>query len=124
MILYTNCRSLNIWQLAELNSYVEIHKPNIICLTETWLDAHKQQIIQIPGYDNHFSNRKNRIGGGVCILSSTDFHATCLTTHGTRVFSAAWILINIATHKPVIIGCIYNPQMLISLSPSTILKRL
>ena len=42
-ILYTNCRSLNTWKFAELESYVEIHKPNIICLTETWLDANKQQ---------------------------------------------------------------------------------
>ena len=41
-ILYTNCRSINAWKLAELQTYVEIHKPNLICLTETWLDATKQ----------------------------------------------------------------------------------
>ena len=63
-ILYTNCRSINTWKLAELQTYVEIHKPNLICLTETWLDATKQQLIQIDGYDNHFSHRKSRIGGG------------------------------------------------------------
>ena len=58
-IFYTNCRSLNAWKLAELEAYIEIHKPNIICLTETWLDVHKQQIIKIDGFDSHFSNRKN-----------------------------------------------------------------
>ena len=64
-ILYTNCRSLNTWKLAELNSYIEIHKPAIVCLTETWLDQDKQQLVNIEGYNNHFANRKNRIGGGV-----------------------------------------------------------
>ena len=34
-LLYTNCRSLNTWKLAELEVYAEIHQPNIICLTKT-----------------------------------------------------------------------------------------
>ena len=108
-ILYTNCRSLNVWKLAELNSYAEIHKTDIICLTETWFDAQKQQLISIEGYDNQFSNRKNRIGGGVRILTSSDLNASCLSTYTTRTISAAWFLVKIASHKPLIIGCVYHP---------------
>ena len=108
-ILYTNCRSLNVWKLAELNSYAEIQKPNIICLTETWLDAQKQQLISIEGYDNQFSNKENRIGGGVRILTSSDLNASCLSTYTTRTISAAWFLVKIASHKPLIIGCVYHP---------------
>ena len=90
-ILYTNCRSLNTWKLAELQSYAEIYKPGLICLTETWLDDNKQEIIQIDGYENHFANRSKRIGGGVAILSSTHLGATIIPTHKTRNLSAAWI---------------------------------
>jgi hypothetical protein len=59
-LLYTNCRSLNTWKLAELEAYAEIHKPSIICLTETWLNDDKQQTVNINGYKTHFCHRKNR----------------------------------------------------------------
>ena len=42
-LLYTNCRSVNEWKLAELAVLVEINQPQIICLTETWLTAEKEQ---------------------------------------------------------------------------------
>ena len=86
-ILYTNCRSLNTWKLEELKTYVTIHKPNLICLTETWLDQDKQQLINIDGYDNHFSNRKNRLGGGVCILSSTNLGVSVMSAHTSKTLS-------------------------------------
>ena len=63
----------------------------------------------MDGFDSHFSNRKNRVGGGVCVLSSTDLNATLLTTHTTKTLSAAWILVQVKTHRPIIIGCIYHP---------------
>ena len=108
-ILYTNCRSLNTWKLAELQSYAEIYKPGLICLTETWLDDNKQEIIQIDGYENHFANRSKRIGGGVAILSSTHLGASIISTHKTRTLSAAWILISYKQCKPLIVCCIYHP---------------
>ena len=42
-ILYTNCRSLSQWKLEELNAYSELHQPDFICLTETWLNADKEK---------------------------------------------------------------------------------
>ena len=64
-VLYTNCRSLNQWKLEELAIYSEIHAPQIICLTETWLDVTKEAARQIQGYMSYYCHRKNRIGGGV-----------------------------------------------------------
>ena len=54
---------------------MEIHKPNIISLTETWLDVHKQQIIKIDDFDSHFSNRKTELEAECVFLSSTDLNA-------------------------------------------------
>ena len=105
----TNCRSINTRKFTEIASYVEIHKPDLSCLTETWRDTNEQQTIKLDGYDSHFSNRKGRVGGGVCILSSSHLNATLLCTYITRTVSAAWILIQVKTHRPVIIGCIYHP---------------
>ena len=68
-ILYTNCRSLSQWKLEELNAYSELHQPDFICLTETWLNADKEKARQLDGYNNFFCHRKNRIGGGVGILA-------------------------------------------------------
>ena len=108
-ILYINCRSLNTWKLEELKTYVTIHKPNLICLTETWLDQDKQQLIHIDGYDNHFSNHKNRLGGGVCILSSTNLGVSVISAHTSKTLSTIWILVPVNTFRPLIIGCIYHP---------------
>jgi hypothetical protein len=78
-------------------------------LTETWLDQDKQQLINIDGYDIHFSNRKSRLGGGVCILSSTRLAGTFLSAYTSKTLSTIWILIHINTFRPLIVGCIYHP---------------
>lgn len=51
----------------ELAIYSEIHAPEIICLTDTWLDAAKEKARQKQGYESYYCHRKNRIGGGVGI---------------------------------------------------------
>lgn len=66
-------------------------------------------MIKCDGYDSHFSNRKGRVGGGVCILSSTKLSATLLSTFTTRTVSAAWILVKVKAHRPLIVGCLYHP---------------
>ena len=107
-ILYTNCRSLTQWKLEELSVYVNIHKPDLICLTETWLDSAKEDAKCIDGYKNFWCHRKHRIGGGVGILTSEKLTVTQLTSHTTSTFSAVWILLHLL-NVPVIIGCVYHP---------------
>lgn len=106
-LLYTNCRSINTWKLEELTVYTNIHKPDIICLTETWLNSIKQECIHINGYNAHFVNRLDRSGGGVAILCNTNLHVKVLSTHTTTKLSALWILVN--SFIPIIIACIYHP---------------
>jgi exonuclease III len=108
-ILYTNCRCINTWKTEELKSYTEIHQPRLICLTETWLDKAKQQVINLDGYETHFANRKNRTGGGVCILSCSKLGATTIATYTTTTVSAIWILLQQGPFQPIIVGCFYHP---------------
>ena len=108
-LLYTNCRSLNHWKLEELSVYAEIHKPDVICLTETWLDKNKESARQIVNYDNHFCHRKGRLGGGVAILTSNVISCKELCSHTTSTISAIWIKINKEKCAPLIICCIYHP---------------
>ena len=108
-LLYTNCRSLNTWKLAELEVYAEIHHPNIICLTETWLNEEKQQTINVTGYTPHFCHRKSRIGGGVCILLQDHLNAVAVSSETTSTYSALWVKINIKSYYPIIVACIYHP---------------
>ena len=51
-VLYTNCRSLNNWKLDELTLYAHTYKPDIICLTETWINETKEQSTQIDGFNS------------------------------------------------------------------------
>ena len=98
-ILYTNCRSLTQWKLEELAIYAELHKPDLICLTETWLTADKEEARCIDGYKNFFCNRKNRIGGGVAILAAYNLSVTHLSSHTTRTFSAIWLMVIMQTYQ-------------------------
>ena len=89
-ILYTNCCSLHQWKVAELQSYIQLHTPQIVCLTETWLGANKQQLININGFDKHYSHCKGSLGGGVCILTSYKFNCILISSYTSQTMSAAW----------------------------------
>ncbi len=70
-ILYFNARSL-IPKFDELYVLAESQKPDIICVTETWLCINiMDNEISIPGYNVHRLDR-NRHGGGILMYTSED----------------------------------------------------
>ena len=42
-------------------------KPDVVLLCETWLTAHTETLLDIPGYKCSHKIRKDRIGGGVSV---------------------------------------------------------
>ena len=108
-LLYTNCRSLTEWKLAELSVLSEIHQPQIICLTETWLSEAKEKSRQLEGYQHFYCHRKNRIGGGVAILTTESLPTTLLSSYTTPTFSAIWTISKIENYDDMVTGCIYHP---------------
>ena len=69
----------------------------------------KQQTTTIDGYDNYFSHQKDRIGGGLGILVHDHHKATMLTSYTSRTISAIWVMLDIISCSPFVVGCIYHP---------------
>ena len=107
-MLYTNCRSLNTWKLSELEVSTKLHSPDLICLTETWVDTTTQQTISIDNYQNYFSHRLVRRGGGVGILVHHNINPVLLSSHTAPTVSTIWLMIDITACSPIIVGCIYH----------------
>ena len=81
-----NCRSLN--EVKELLVNVKTHQTCIVCLTETWLKELNEHTVDIPGYKLHTSNRRDRIGGGVCNYTRTDIAANKDASYTSTTTSA------------------------------------
>ena len=68
-ILYFNARSL-CPKLDKLRALCDIEKPEVVCITETWLcDDIGESEASIPGY-NCIRCDRNRHGGGVALFIS------------------------------------------------------
>ena len=71
-ILYFNARSLYP-KLDELSAQCDIEKPDVVCLTETWLSEDiMESECAIPGYQCVRCDR-NRHGGGIALYISNEF---------------------------------------------------
>ena len=68
-VLQLNIRGL-LNKQDRLVTLLHENKVNIALLCETWLNSNTEKLIKIPNYKIHTSNRIDKIGGGVCILSS------------------------------------------------------
>jgi hypothetical protein len=108
-IFLSNCRSLNNRKLSELSNTVDLYKPDILCLTETWLTDAKEASSGLLGYTPHFSHRTARIGGGVAIFTAESISAKLLEKYSSDTLSTLWVYINIPDYTPIILGCIYHP---------------
>lgn len=72
-ILFQNFQSINNKQHLLEALIDEDSSYRAICVSESWLTEAKLELLQISGYRiaSHFT-RKNRVGGGVCILLQDD----------------------------------------------------
>ena len=82
-ILTVNVRSLkkHLHDLEALIHSLE-SRPNVICLTETWLtDNDDIDSLLVPGYNNYAIKNRNTHGGGVMIQIQDSM--SLLETHST-----------------------------------------
>ena len=104
-------------RFEEVTALTDAHKPDIVCLSETWLtdnvlDSH----LVFNGYElqraDRRAPRKSRTtvrGGGVAILSSTNMKTERLDIKSTDpAVDSLWLK---ATHKgrSAVIGVLYRP---------------
>ena len=72
MVLLTNIRSL-LPKIEEIRIISTMKKPDIICITETWLDSSVDStLIHIPGYLLCRTDRNDRRGGGTAVYIRSD----------------------------------------------------
>ena len=69
-LLHLNIRSIRHKLDAFINFLNSLkHTFSIIALTETWLtDSESNNLYSIPGYTAVYQNRKNKVGGGICLF--------------------------------------------------------
>ena len=106
LVLYFNVRSL-LPKIDELRALSQVHKPHLICITETWLD---NQILDsevcIDDYDIVRHDR-NRQGGGVLIFVSQSLSYNVLVSGPSEL---ELIILSITSFfSPVTIAVFYRP---------------
>ena len=112
--LYTNCRSLSN-KMDELRSLVSKEEPDIIALTETWVNCSKNNFkaeYSIPNYTLLNNDRTDRKGGGVMLFIKNNHSTTEVTYEGHNPLTESiWaeIAIDTAANKRLKIGTIYRP---------------
>lgn len=114
---YLNVIHINIRSLQKnfdgLKSFLSClpKPPDIIALTETWLQEHTKHLYSMEGYDSFHLVRTNREHGGITIFAKCEFKANTLPQ-----FSFINDNIEISTakieldHSKFIISVIYRPN--------------
>ena len=79
-IVHINIRSLHK-NFDGLKSFLSClpKTPDIIALTETWLQEHTKHLYSMEGYDSFHLVRNNREHGGITIFAKCEFKANTLT---------------------------------------------
>ena len=70
-IVHLNIRSL-LGHFDQLTEFVRDHSPDIVAISETWLDdSVDDSVLAVPGYNVHRADR-HRHGGGVAIYAAAN----------------------------------------------------
>ena len=109
-VIHLNTRSL-LRHFDELQYFVSVNCPEILCLSETWLDPSiNDSEVYLRGY-SLFRQDRNRSGGGVACYISDTLSSTlisCGTTNAGLEF--LWVGVD-GTLLPsqLLVGCFYRP---------------
>ena len=110
--MLSNIRGLRS-NFAELSLVAASHKPNILAITETWLDDTVQDnFISLPGYLLFRKDRLMRRGGGVCayVHSSTRVNLMQNTPVEPDFCEGLWL--HFPTHRLILLVLYLPPNLL------------
>ena len=77
-VLQLNIRGL-LNKQDRLKSILGTYSVDLALLCETWLTDKTEKLLNLQGYKIHTSNRINKIGGGVCILTNSKLRSRIRT---------------------------------------------
>ena len=85
-VMHINCRSIPSNYVSLLSTLSPLKKSiSAICVSETWLKAHNENLFQLPGYNFVSNSRPLKIGGGVGIYLDKAFRFNIL--HDVTIMS-------------------------------------
>ena len=116
LILHMNCRSINN-KLEELENIIKNLDPDIICLTETWMDDSVPSQANIP--DGYSMIRKDRSadfkqkygrnkGGGVAILHKKHIKVEMKNYLTDRIEEILWV--HVKVKESFMLGVVYRAE--------------
>jgi hypothetical protein len=114
LIFQVNCRSLQK-NFSKLKALVNnsVSKPDIMCLSETWLDVSLADLYQLDGYSLVLEPRKKGKGGGVGIYISNKLSYTTnrsiLLKRQIASFECLVVEFNSILTNSLMIACVYRP---------------
>ena len=112
---YTNPTSLNKDKISTLITLSEMRNLDIILIAETWF--REDSCPNIDGYRLFRKDRKNRIGGGVCIYIKSsinaymfqEFNSVNISNNEDDEVESVWCMIEVEKEK-IMLGCVYRPK--------------
>lgn len=111
-ILHLNIRSL-FNKMSQFSTFLsELNFSfSLIGLTETWLDDCSSSLISLPNYNFVFSNRQNKIGGGVGLFIKNSFNFILRQDLCPLNLHFDWLAIEIfSKNSPnIIVFVVYRP---------------
>ena len=108
--MYLNARSIRN-KISLLEAYVTAEDPDIIGITETWLDLDGKdvkQLYSLEGYNLFHKDRKDRGGGGVALYVRNNIGATEVKDEENLSESIA-VEINCGNRNRFSLGLVYRP---------------
>ena len=107
-ILHLNCRSLNN-KTTDLATFLHFCSPDIIGMTETWLDNEKAKSVIFQNYNFVFKNREEGRGGGVGFLINSQLSYS-VVDYNYAASSFEFLTIKVThPHKTYLHCVIYRP---------------
>jgi len=111
-------------KIDELEVVAALKKPDVICLTETWLNSSiDSSVINVTDYRLCRTDREDRKGGGTAIYVRRDINYFDKTTSYRVSNEVEYTLIEIPCFRVLLI-CIYIPPNLDSARHQSILSKL
>lgn len=114
-IVYTNARSLGN-KLDELFSFFSLSNPDILAITETWLnDEFRDGTVTPKGYKVYRRDRQeynDKRGGGIAIFVKQELKVSlCQKLNNSKFEETLWLNIHLDNCKPLLVGVCYRaPQ--------------
>ena len=112
-ILMANVRSL-CPKMDELHAVVSVTKPEIICLTETWLNINiPDSAIQLGNYACMRRDRPDGHCGGVCVYVDSHLPCTRLSKFENTDIESVWLSVRPfrlpRTISIILVAVVYHP---------------